>query len=143
MNDQNNMQKLEDEYFNLLKNASPELVDFIFSNKTVEKITDICLENNIDDEQKIAGIAFRMVWVLSGRLPKENLSFTFESGLKIPAEASKKIADEVNQFISPFIVQSRPEVTTWHKKELPNKKIIIEEETKRPQRKDTYREPIE
>lgn len=108
-----------------------EDINFITSDKVAEKITEIAQKNGIEDETKIEGIGFRSGLVFSGRLPKENLALTFELGLKIPAETSKKIADEINQFLANANIklETEPEPT-------------VNEPPKKPASEDSYREPV-
>jgi len=135
MIDETEVQKLKNDYPEFFKALPPELVDFIFSEKTAEKITGICKSNNVVDEAQIEGIAYRITLVLFKKLPGENLAMTIESGLGLKPEIARKIADEANQFIASAMAQWKPKevVVEPPKEELPPK----------PPSNDTYREKIE
>lgn len=142
MSEQIELQKLKEEYPEFFRKTSPELIDFIFSDKTSEKIADIAAKNGVSDEEVVEGIAQRVTWVLLDRLPSGNLAMTFELGLKISPDISQKIADEANQFIS-------SETAQWklgriiQPKEASAAEEITEEEPRKPSSKDVYREPVE
>jgi len=128
-------QKLKNDYPDFFKKTPPELVDFILSGKTSEKIAGIAIKNGVSDEEKIEGIAERITLVLLNRLPSGNLAMTLELGLGLSPEIAKKIADEANQFISSAMTQP--------KKELPKEEVMVGQRPKRPSSKDVYREPVE
>jgi len=135
--DNTNIEEESLEFMDFLKRVPQETIDFILADQTAEKIADICKKNGIDDETRIEGIAYRTVLVLSGDLPSGNLALTFELGLKLPNELSRKIADEINQFIVGKIAQPTIETTA-----LSQEKIAVEEKPKKSPNKDTYREQI-
>ena len=141
MIEETEIQKLKEENPEFFRRTPPEVIDFVFSEKTSEKIADIAVKNGVGEEKQVEEIAFRVVWVLLGRLPSGNLAMTLELGVKLTPEIAKKIADEANQFIASSLDQLKPETNTQPKKELP-KEITTEEKPKRPLGKDTYREQI-
>ena len=136
------LQKLKEEYPEFFKKTPAKLIDFILSEETSSKIADICVKNGVGDDDKIEGIAYRIVLVLLNKLPKENLALTLESGVGLTAETAKKVAKEANQFISSARAQLKLGETVQIEKELP-KETIVEEKPKRPPSKDAYREKIE
>jgi hypothetical protein len=122
------------EFSTFLENTPQKTIDFIFSEEMSNKIADICVKSGVSEEDKIEKIAYRATLALLGQLPKEKLASLFISELQIAEEASKKIADEINAFIAPFIIKSETDTTTTEPKE---------EKPKKSPSKDTYREPIE
>ncbi len=142
MPDEIEIQKLKEENPDFFRRTPAEVIDFVLSEKTSEKIADIAVKNGVNGEEQIEGIAFRVTWVLLGRLPSGNLAMSLELGLKLVPEVAKKVADEANQFISSAMVQLKSGKTVQFKKEPPKEKIT-EEKPKRPPSKDTYREQVE
>ena len=136
------LKKLKEECPEFFKRTPPEIIDFVFSEKTSEKIADIAVKNGVNNEEQIEGIAFRVVWVLLGKLPSGNLAMTLELGLKLVPEIAKKVADETNDFISSAMVQLKSGEIVQPEKELPGE-TIVEEKPKRPSSKDVYRESVE
>jgi hypothetical protein len=136
------IKKLKDEYPDFFRRTPSEIIDFIFSKKTSEKIADIAMKNGINDSEKIEGIAYRIVWVLLGKLPSGNLAMTLELGVGLAPEIARKIASEANQFI--FAAKPKPklEETALPKKEISTEKAATEKPQK-PSKPDVYREPVE
>lgn len=93
------IQKLKEEYPEFFEKHSPELLEFIFSEGTSSKIAEICLENGVEDEEKIEKIANRVVLALLEEFPKEKLSKILEKGVGLDFETAEKIYTEINQFI--------------------------------------------
>ena len=67
------LQKLKSRYPDFFKQVSSKVLEFIFSEETSSKITKICLENEVEDEEKIEKIAYRVTLALLDQIPKENL----------------------------------------------------------------------
>lgn len=152
MVEQTELQKLKEEYLEFFKKTPPEVIDFVLSEETAKRITDICGRNRIGDEEKIESVAYRIALVFLGKLPRENLVLTLERGVGLTAETAKKVADEANQFISSAMTRLKSGGIVQPKKEMPEKKIIAsstevsvgkEEKPKKPPPKDVYREPVE
>jgi hypothetical protein len=129
-----NIQKLKNEYPDFFKKTPSKLVEFSLSEKISSQIAEICVKNGIEDEEKIEGVACRIVWALLGKLPKRNLSLTLEKGLGLDLETAKKISDETNKLIFSQIDLSEKKETI---------KEGVEEKSPRPHKKDFYRESIE
>ncbi|KPJ54675.1 hypothetical protein AMJ47_03930 [Parcubacteria bacterium DG_72] len=129
-----NIEKLKKEYPEFFKKTSSKIVELVLSEKTSVQIAEICVKNEIEDEEKIEEIARRIVFVLLGKLPKENLYIALEKGVGLGTETAKKISDEVNKVIFSQMPLSE-------KKEIAEREIV----EKKPisSKKDIYREPIE
>ena len=145
------IQKLKKEYPEFFEQISPEFLEFISSEETFSKVAEICLENGIENEEKIEKIAYRIGLVLFDQVSKENFAGILEKGVNLNREVAERISIEVNRRIfsqapemlkkegeptppAPF-PPSEPEVT-------PPPEVQSEEKPKEV-RKDTYREPIE
>jgi len=147
------LQKLKSRYPDFFKQISPSLLEFIFSEETSSRISKICLESGLEDEEKIGKIAYRVTLALLDQVPKENLTEIFEKGVKLDHETAKKISIEIKLNI--FSQIQKPRSKEIQKKEgkidedrltqpanpslSATKKIESEEFSE----KDTYQEPIE
>ncbi|MBL7150854.1 hypothetical protein ISS86_02905 [Candidatus Microgenomates bacterium] len=126
------LQKLKKEYPKFFEQISPELLSFILSEKLCSKISQICLENKIEDEEKVGKIAYQITLALLEQTPKENLAKILEKGVKLDTETAKKIHIEVNHFIFSQIKETKPKKTSSPPSPLQSKGSA----------KDVYREPI-
>lgn len=137
------IQKLKRESPRFFKKISPEIIDFVLSEKTSEKIADIAMKNGINNKEQIEGIAFRAAWVLLGKLPSGNLAITLELGVKLTQENAKKIADETNQFISSSMIKLKKKKNDLSSKKEVSEKKPVNEKSKKSPSKDVYRELID
>jgi len=150
------IQKLKSEYPEFFEQVSPELLKFIFSKETSSKIAEICLENGVEDEEKIEKIAYRVALALLGHIPKENLAEILEKGVELNSETAQKIYVMVNRLIFYPIKETRPGKTQSEEIKTEEDQIEedeltqptkpsppIEEKPQKSPKKDTYREPIE
>lgn len=103
------IQKLKSKYPEFFEQFSPELLEFLFSEETSSKIAKICLENGVEDEEKIEKIAYRVTLALFGQIPKENLTEVLEKGVKLNHETAKKISIEIKRLIFSQIPETQPE----------------------------------
>jgi hypothetical protein len=141
MTEKENITKLQEEYPEFFEAFPLELIKFALSRTTAQRIANVCIENKITDADIVEGVAFRVTYVIFGKLPKANLFITFRDGLDIEEEKAKKIAETLDVLIfSELDKLSEEEVEE-----------VEEDETKEevpqiPQKrydKDAYREPIE
>lgn len=143
------IQKLKEQYPEFFKQVSPNLLEFILSKETSSKISEICLENGIEDEEKIEKIAYRVTLALLDQVPKENLAEIFEKGAKIDSETARKISIEIKRLIFSQIPKTKPQKTqpikpppaTFEEEKLEETEKT--EKIEKPSKKDFYREPIE
>jgi len=137
------IQKLKEEYPEIFELISPEFLEFIFSKETSSKIAAICLENGVEDEEKIEKIAYRVTLALLNQVPKENLSEILEKGVNLNPEVAEKISIEIKRRIFPQIPEIRPGEIQPPKPFPPVTEKTEKEKPKAPPKKDVYREPIE
>jgi len=146
------IQKLKKEYPELFEEFSPELFEFLFSEETSSKIAEICLENGVEDEEKIEKIAYRISLVLFNQVPKENLTRILERGVNLPCEIAERISMEVNRRIfsqAPEVLKKEEQLTQPAQPSLPSKPEVAPPPEVKPKvepkeaRKDIYREPFE
>src|SRR3989344_8011198 len=157
----NELQKLKEEYPEFFKNVPSKVIEFILSEETTSKITDICKKNGIAELENIEGVAYRVALVLLSRLPKENLAYTIEKGVGLSPDVAKRISEEMNRLIfslapppetektamiptAPEQKEETPEAkpTETEKITSPIKEGPPKEESSRPRGKDAYHEPI-
>ncbi len=135
------IQKLKSEYPDFFRETSPGLLEFILSKETSSKITDICLENGVQDEGKIEKAAYQIGLTLLGQTLKENFTVILKKELEVDLETAKKLSDKINKLI--FSQTTLPE----NEKSLPEEKEIMEdeapEEIPKTFKKDAYKEPLE
>jgi len=146
------IQKLKSDYPEFFKQYSPDLLEFIFSKKTSSKIAEICLENRIEDEEKIEKIAYRVTLAFLNQVPKENLSEILEKGVDLNHETAKEISIEIKRrifFQVPEVLKKEEQLTQSAQPSLPSKPEVASPPEVRPEekpketRKDIYREPLE
>ena len=144
------IQKLKSEYPEFFEQVSPELLKLIFSEETSSKIAQICLENGVEDEEKIEKIAYQVALALLGRIPKENLAEILEKGAALSSETARKIYIEVNRFIFSQIQETQPEKTQPEEIKTEEDELTqptkpspqVEKKPETSPKKDVYREPI-
>lgn len=143
MIEESEIQKLKNEYPEFFNQFSPEFLKFIFSEKTSNEIAGICLENEIEEEETIEKISYRIALVLLNQIPKENLAKILEKGVKLNHETAEKISVAVKERIFSQIsdIEKKEERTTQTAQIFPSK--TEEEKTKEISKKDIYREMIE
>jgi hypothetical protein len=157
MSEEFEIQKLKSEYPEFFVQVSPDLLEFIFSEETSSKIAEICLENGIEDEEKIEKIAYRVTLALLEQVPKENLAEILEKGVEIDFETAEKISIEIKQLIFSQIPETQPkeiqkeedqieedeiEEDELTQPEKPSPPVTEKEEPEKPSKKDVYREPV-
>ena len=133
----------KEEFWKLYEKLSPELKEAIFSEETADRIEDICLRNEVEDE-RISEIARYTGRVLLGVLPPDEFQEVLEKELKIEKDKAKRVAREINRFIFYPVKSSLEEL---YKIEIappakPKVAPLPEEKPEAPSLKDIYREPI-
>jgi len=143
MAEEDEIQKLKNEYPEFFSQFSPDFLEFIFSEETSLEIASICLENKIEDEEVIGKIAYRVALVLLNQVPKENLAKILGKGAGLNHEIAEKISAAVEEHIFSQIpeIEKKEEQLTQSVQPFPP--VIEEKKPEEPLKKDTYREPIE
>ena len=142
MSDELEFQKLKKEYPEFFKQVSSEFLEFIFSEETSSKIAQICLENGIEDEEKIEKIAYQITLALLGQTPKENLAKILEKGLKLDSETARKIRVEVDRLIFSQAQETQLKANHLIQPTKPSVPTTKKQKPEKPSSKDVYREPI-
>jgi len=135
------------ELFEILPNALKEV---IFSEKTAEKISDICKKYEIKEEKKIV-IAKLIGNSLMGLLSPDKLKDSLNQEINIESLKIEEISSEINKFI---LYPVKEELSSLYKVDIsPSGEIIEPKKNKErkivkeyPQnkfKKDSYREIIE
>lgn len=156
------LEQLKNQYPEIFERIPPEMIELAFSEETSSKIEEICLENQIEDEETISKIAYWVGFVLFGVLPPEELEKTLTEKVNLSSFIAAKIAKEINKSIfslitekldklykggnMPFKVKEISRTGPSPSEAMPGlkeKPEIEEEKPTRPPRRDTYRELIE
>jgi len=138
------IQKLKSEYPEFSEQVSSELLGLIFSEETSSNIAEICLENGVENEEKIEKIAYRIVLALLEQVPRKNLAKILEKGVGIDSETAGKIHIGVNRLIFSQIKTIQPKKTPLIQPVKASPPAELEEKNpKESQKKDIYQEPIE
>jgi len=134
------------------KKISPDILKIVFAERTPFQISEICIKNGVEEEEKIEEIAYQIGRVLLGKLPPNELREIFEKELTLDSLIAKKISEEINLNILSPVKDSLAKV---YGKEItpPAKPTKItpppeattppEEKPLTPPAKDVYRETIE
>ena len=144
-------EQLQDIYQNL----PTDLQTALFSEENAKTIQDICLKNNVSDNQVIFEVAKYVGYVLLGVLFPDELPKTLEKELKLETDAAKEIAWEISRAI--FLpVENTLEALYKIEIEIPRtspskkgqgakvlEKSALKETEARKSAKDRYREPTE
>ncbi len=141
MDNKKNIEELKEKYPGFFESFPIELIEFALSEKTAQKIANICIENKITDQEKVVGIAFRITYAIFGKIPEDGLAITFKEGLEIEEEKADKIAQSAKEIILSDIPELKSEEETS-----PEEKIEEEAPPMTPPkegRDDAYREPVE
>lgn len=133
------IQKLKSEYPEFFEQIPSELLEFILSEEFSSTVAQVCLENEVTDEEKIEKIASRVVLALFGEIPQRNLAEILERGVKLNRETAEKIHLELNRLIFSQFREARPVA----RPSPPVLEEAEEEKLEKPPKKDIYREPVE
>jgi hypothetical protein len=139
------IEKLKKQYPDFFAKIPPPLLELVTSEKFFVVINQICWDNGIEDDDTIDKVFYRVLLVLFGEVPKENLSQILELGAGINPEIAKRMHLEFNRLIFSQLRERKERPTSTSKTP-----ISILEETERtkekpemPRQRDIYREPIE
>ena len=99
MVEKSEIQKLKSEYPEFFSQFSPEFLEFVFSEETASGISEICLENGLEDEEVAEKIAYRVALVLLNQMPKENLAKTLEKEVGLNPIIAEKISFDIEKHV--------------------------------------------
>ena len=136
----------------LKEKITSDILKTLFSKKTTLRISEICIKNGIEEEEKIEEIAHQIGLVLLGKLPPKEFQKTLEEKVKFTPETTEKINREINQTIFYPVKSSLEDL--YKIKITPSAKPAKitppsettpppEEKPEAPPREDVYREFIE
>jgi len=133
------------------KKISSDILKIVFAERTPFQISEICIKNGVEKEEKIEEIAHQIGRVLLGKLPPDKLPAVLEKEAELDRFTAKKVAQEIDKIIFLPVKSSLEAVYgrgTYYKIKIrpPAKSKIApppEEKPKAPPREDVYREPIE
>jgi hypothetical protein len=159
MEEEFKIEKLKDQYPQFFEGLSDEFLNFISSEEMVSQIATICLENGIEDEERIEKIAYRIILVLLEQISKEDLTQVLVNGANLDFQTASRISQRAEELIfskAPKIkLKEKPVPTKIPKIEKKVETEVQELEKKiertrpeaiekpKPVKRDIYREPIE
>lgn len=118
-----------------------ELKEMIPSEKTANNLWDICIRNNLTQQDEIIKVSKYTGYVLLGLLPPENLSKTLLEELKIEEDLAQKLGDEISQVVFHPIKNT---LELLYQKEIKLNNVPPKIRFKKKMNeKDAYHEPIE
>ena len=128
-----------EQILSLYKKLSPELKDALGAEETANVIEDVFKKFKLSEEQ-LSKLVDSVRDVLMGLLPPEEFQETLETESGLESEIAKKISFQIDRYIFRPVKES---LKLLYEEERPEKEKMPEEEEKKPQKRDTYREPIE
>ncbi len=132
--------ELKEKYPSFFEAFSFRLIDFVLGGEMAQKIANICIENRILEQDKIEKIAYKVTFVIFGKMQKEILASSIEQDANISKEVAEKITTSVEKIILSRAHEMKNEVKEPPKEEKKEEQKIA---TPSPSSaKDTYREPI-
>lgn len=99
MADEFDFQKLKSEYYDFFSKIPASFLNFVFSEETISKIAQICVENEVIEEEQIEKVAYRLVLALFGQIPKENLPEILTKGAGISPISALYITKKAEDLI--------------------------------------------
>jgi len=127
-----------------------DVLEALFSEETPFKISEICIKNGVEEEEKIEEISHQVGLVLLGKLPPNELRGVFEKEIKLDPLTAMKVVQEIDRTIFLPIKSSLEEIYKIEIKPPAGLPPIKPPEIAWPEEKppalpgkDVYREPIE
>lgn len=136
-------EKLKSEYPDIFAKFPSELIEFIFSERTSSIIAEICLENEIEEEEKLEKIAYRITLALLGQAPKENLTEILEEGAGLSFLTAEKISIAAGERLFSQLLEPQSAEPSPVKQETILSAETESETESKEKIKDTYRETVE
>ena len=127
----------KEQLWELYKELPEDLQKAIFSEEIGNAIREICLENDITDENQCALILKYTGYVFLGLLPPNELLNILEREIAMEKILAEKISKDINNKI---FLNLKESIGGLYNIEL---KEEIEEEVKKIKKIDKYKEPIE
>ena len=150
------IQKVKENYPEILEIIPSEIIDLATSEDTQNSIAGICIDNDIESEEIIENIAYYIGLSLLGELPIQQLTDTLVEKVGLEHGLAEKIYTEIDQVIFDKVRSSLEELYKKRDQEITEGEIdeLSEEqedssaqETQKAgdqeSTKDTYRENIE
>jgi len=146
----------KEQLWDLYESLPKEIQEAVFSPENAETIYNICIRNDITDENKISEIAKNIGYVLLGLLKPDELQSVLEKEIKLKQATAKQVSLEITRFIFFPIKESleklyeieitpvlKPTISAPLAENLSEEKIPSNAKKQRTNKKtaDRYREP--
>jgi len=89
----------KEQLWQLYKNLPKNLREAGFSKENAKNIHEVCIKNDITDEDVIFDIAKNTGYVFLGLLPPNEFSYVLEKDLKLEKSKAELIASEITRFV--------------------------------------------
>jgi len=131
----------------LYKNLPKDLREAGFSKENAKNIHEICVKNDITDEDVIFDVAKNTGYVFLGLLPPSEFSYILEKDLKLEKSKAELIASEITRFVflpvrSSLEALYKMKISSSIKPEGSNQPTADQPKAGKPKKSDRYREPI-
>ncbi len=133
----------------LYKNLPKDLREAGFSKENAKNIHEICVKNDITDEDVIFDVAKNTGYVFLGLLPPSEFSYILEKDLKLEKSKAELIASEITRFV---FLPVRSSLEALYKMKIspsikpegahPSSSETSSLSEKKPKKSDRYRESI-
>ncbi len=138
----------KEQLWELYKNLPEDLQKAAFSEDVARNIREICVKNEVFDDDTIFEVAKNIGYVFLGLLPPNEFSYVLEKELKLDKGKAEEIASETARYV---FLPVRTSLEALYKIEIKPgikpKTVPLSPEAISPkeklQRKDVYRETIE
>ncbi len=124
--------------------AFPEaLIKFSLSEKTAQKIANICVEHKVSKKEDVEEVASKIIHTIFGELKKEELVSVLENSIEAQKSTVESIAQRADEIIFsqiPAVLEEDDRAKEEEKEREVEKPVSMDPENSK---KDTYREPIE
>ncbi len=140
MEQKTDINELKEKYPSFFEAFSFRLIDFVLGGEMAQKIANICIENRILEQDKIEKIAYKVTFVVFGKMQKEILASSIEQDANISKEVAEKIATSVEKIILFKAHEMKNEAKDLPKEQKEEDQKVVTPSP--PSAKDTYREPV-
>ncbi len=146
MEQKKDINELKEKYPSFFEAFPFRLIDFVLNGEMAQKIANICIENRILEQDKIEKIAYKITFVVFNKMQKEALPSIIEEDTGVSKEIAEKIAISVDKIIISQIHKLKDENIEDDENKIVEEKKVEQKTpplSPSPEKKDTYREPIQ
>ena len=134
----------KEQLWKLYKELPEELKNAIFSEETADAIYDSCMENGVEEKEKISQVAENAGYVLLGLIAPEEFKKILSKEINIKKEVAEKIYQRIKIFVFVPVKTSLEKLYNIEiKSELKPKSVSVPKNIEKEiKEKDVYRELV-